>query len=515
MRKYFLLVLLFFLALSVPPFSIATAQQDITILVNGQVITTDTLPVIENDCVLVPIRAISEAMNCDVIWYAESRTVYINNNRLASMKLVIDSDIMEKNAFNVAGFQDVVLEAPARIVNSRTLIPLRAVAEGFNAKVDWRPDTRTVTVESEFDTVRNFSDNLLEVEKNGKSGFVDLERELILPIIYDRIGISGEGRTVVQVGNKWGFVDSATGEPVVSPIYDGVNWFINGLAAVSINQKWGFIDVGGTVVVPLEYDWVRYNFENGLTSVCIGDKWGCIDTVGNVVIEILYDNQIGEFYEGFERVLKDGKYGCVDKTGAIVVPIIYDEMPTTPVNGVLRVQKDGVWGYVDCKIGIEITTLQYEYVWYYQEGIALVLKEGKYGFIDMTGAEIVVPQYDDVKWFTGDPSYKMWSLAYGMVCVLKGGNWGVMDTTGTEVVVLQYDDISSYSNALAAVCRDDKWGYINLNGEVVIALQYDVAGDFYEADWTSGKDSQQVVADVQKDGEYFTIDQSGKRLQEG
>ena len=45
------------------------------------------------------------------------------------------------------------MEANPFVENDRTLVPFRAVAEALDAKVDWREDTRTVTVEKEGRTV--------------------------------------------------------------------------------------------------------------------------------------------------------------------------------------------------------------------------------------------------------------------------------------------------------------------------------------------------------------------------
>lgn len=41
---------------------------------------------------------------------------------------------------------DIVLDQPPTIINSRTLVPVRFIAEGFGAEVGWNPETRTVTL---------------------------------------------------------------------------------------------------------------------------------------------------------------------------------------------------------------------------------------------------------------------------------------------------------------------------------------------------------------------------------
>jgi len=44
--------------------------------------------------------------------------------------------------------ESIMLDVPARLVGSRTLVPVRAVSEGLGAKVDWDEGTQTVVIES-------------------------------------------------------------------------------------------------------------------------------------------------------------------------------------------------------------------------------------------------------------------------------------------------------------------------------------------------------------------------------
>ena len=49
------------------------------------------------------------------------------------------------------------IDAPAAIVNDRTLVPVRALAEGFGVTVDWDADTRTVILKNN-DTTATITD---------------------------------------------------------------------------------------------------------------------------------------------------------------------------------------------------------------------------------------------------------------------------------------------------------------------------------------------------------------------
>lgn len=108
----------------------AQGQPPVSVYVDGMPLVMDVLPIIENSRTLVPFRAIAEAMHITVSWNAQTRTVMANDSR-TSVSLQIDSRIAYIN--NTA----VSLEAAPRIVNNRTLIPLRFFSEAFNCQVAW------------------------------------------------------------------------------------------------------------------------------------------------------------------------------------------------------------------------------------------------------------------------------------------------------------------------------------------------------------------------------------------
>ena len=97
-------------------------------------------PMLENDRTLVPMRAIFEALGAEVSWYPEDRTIVAVRGG-TTVFMQVDDWYMSVND------EWIRLDAPPRIVNDRTLIPLRAVAEAFGAQVGWDEATQTATVE--------------------------------------------------------------------------------------------------------------------------------------------------------------------------------------------------------------------------------------------------------------------------------------------------------------------------------------------------------------------------------
>ena len=115
----------------------ALAQGDIKVIVNdNEVQFSDQAPVIDNDRTLVPMRAIFEALGATVGWDQDTKTVTSYDPvSETSIVLQIDSDKMFVND------TEVKLDVPAKLVNDRTLVPVRAIAEGMNSTVSWDQDT--------------------------------------------------------------------------------------------------------------------------------------------------------------------------------------------------------------------------------------------------------------------------------------------------------------------------------------------------------------------------------------
>lgn len=120
-------------------FAAPATADDITVLLNGNVIEFDVAPIIENDRTLVPLRAIFEALGAQVEWDGTTETV-ISAKGDDTCIFQIGNDKMFVNG------EAKTLDVAAKIVDDRTLIPLRAVSEAYNCTVDWNGETRTVTI---------------------------------------------------------------------------------------------------------------------------------------------------------------------------------------------------------------------------------------------------------------------------------------------------------------------------------------------------------------------------------
>jgi putative sterol carrier protein len=139
MRKKFLLLVL--TSLMVVAFALPAHAGVPVVNLNGQVLTFDVAPtIINNGVVMVPMRAIFEALGAQVAWDDATKTITATSGS-NTIKLAISGEA----SVNGEAFQWSV---PTELVNGEILVPLVFVSDAMGVKVDWDDATQTVTITS-------------------------------------------------------------------------------------------------------------------------------------------------------------------------------------------------------------------------------------------------------------------------------------------------------------------------------------------------------------------------------
>jgi len=131
------------------------ADSTIKLIVDGKLINLDIQPEIINGRILAPVRAISENIGANVGWVADFQEISVYTHDRYVMLRIGDPN-MYYGTFRADGTGSFsyntqlvyVLESPPVIDGGRTLVPLRAIAEGLGADVNWDAQTSTVYVNS-------------------------------------------------------------------------------------------------------------------------------------------------------------------------------------------------------------------------------------------------------------------------------------------------------------------------------------------------------------------------------
>ena len=106
---------------------------------NDDILGFDEPPIIENGSTLVPMRFLFEQMGADVEWDSETQTATATlDNTVVTFS--IDNINAEVNKTSAT------MDVPARLINGKTMVPLRFLSENMVYNVDWDADSRTAII---------------------------------------------------------------------------------------------------------------------------------------------------------------------------------------------------------------------------------------------------------------------------------------------------------------------------------------------------------------------------------
>lgn len=157
MRKTILTALTLTAALMLTPI---VKADNISVKVNGQDLAMERPPLIMEERTLVPLRAITEALGCDVAWDGETSCVTLTDGDSLYYTWIARDYAFKMNSVALEGATQ--MEAPPVIIEGFTMVPVRAIGELFGAKVGWDGATSTVTVDYE---KKNAPEGLAETYK--------------------------------------------------------------------------------------------------------------------------------------------------------------------------------------------------------------------------------------------------------------------------------------------------------------------------------------------------------------
>ena len=119
----------------------------IKVILDGRELECDVPPVIIDDRTLVPMRAIFEGMNKIVTWEQETKTITVYDSPSEqSFPIIMEIGKYDFIMITNSVKRTVSLDVPAQIIQDRTMVPLRAVAEALGRDVRWDSENRIVTI---------------------------------------------------------------------------------------------------------------------------------------------------------------------------------------------------------------------------------------------------------------------------------------------------------------------------------------------------------------------------------
>ena len=122
------------------------AASSFPIFVDGEELIMDVPARLINDRTMIPIRAVTEAVGCRVEWYSEDQRIVINSPVGGEPLIVMEigNSLVTINTYDgetdeISG-RNVTIDSPPVIIDGRTLVPIRFIAETIGFEVEWNND---------------------------------------------------------------------------------------------------------------------------------------------------------------------------------------------------------------------------------------------------------------------------------------------------------------------------------------------------------------------------------------
>lgn len=136
-----LLTLTLVLCMLLSSVAVVNAAGNIRVKLDGQFLTFDTEPLIVGGRTMVPLRGIFEALGATVLWDNTTRTVTSFNEETIVKCTIGENEMYVNNEVRVMDIAPMIIEG-------RTLVPARFVAEAFDCDVQWDANNRIVNITS-------------------------------------------------------------------------------------------------------------------------------------------------------------------------------------------------------------------------------------------------------------------------------------------------------------------------------------------------------------------------------
>lgn len=253
---------------------------------------------------------------------------------------------------------------------------------------------------------------------------------------------------------------------------------------VSNGELWGSYGVDGSVGVDCSYEYINSCGDNQTRVYTTQKDSRLIDGDGMVLgIFGFKVTEAGLYSEGLIPVAHEGKYKYYDSFAKESFGD-YDFAGGFK-NGIAPVKKGNDWLFVDTS-GKEKGEHFADVVTddngnCFTGSVIIAAKEqGKYGMFDGDLKSVCNFTADEMDLCMSDD----------LIAFKSNDKWGYVNTEGKVIIEPQYEAAKSFSNGLAAVCKEGAWGFINSKNETVIDYE------FADADYFNSSGSCMVRTDV-------------------
>ncbi len=237
---------------------------EVSLILNDEKFVADETqmpPIILDNRTLVPVREVFEKLGGIVEWNAEARRVIV---RFGDKTI----ELMMDHLTAIVNGEEIALDVPAKIINSKTMVPVRFISEHADLKVDWEATTHTVTVSKKN---KESGDELLEENKT----MVSKDMQTIVEDLLAKSGVTFRMPMTIKIEKEAAFTFiGLTEEQFSKYIVDSV-----------VHESGIMPSNSSLCVVKLSEEANVAELKQAILDNCDPRKWICMGADKCVVIE--------------------------------------------------------------------------------------------------------------------------------------------------------------------------------------------------------------------------------------
>ena len=338
-----------------------------------------------------------------------------------------------------------------------------------------------------------FGQGLIPFRQNQKWGLADSLKKMVVPCQYDGVRVLDSERYLVRKDGLWQLLDKK-GNLVTTQKYEGVSKLNDSTYFYFFDKTVGLGNKYTEYQIKPVYNQLRFVAEKNIFEAYLNEKVGFLDTKGNVLIPVQYES-IRFLNQNLLALYKNQGYQIGTKDGKILSEKTYEDVIPLQ-NGFFLIKEAEKWGCLDSKGNVVIAP-KFNQILPFDSTKVSVLDYDKKGIYDNKGNEILPPLFENeiyqlsnqkfwVKqkqtWVEFDAKTKKINKfpfdnlidTVGMYFrVTKGDKMLLADQTGKAIFPEKYYEVKPYNRNLFIVQLDKKWGFTDKKGKLVSKLHYD------------------------------------------
>ena len=343
-----------------------------------------------------------------------------------------------------------------------------------------------------FNNLEKLDSNRL-LAKSGKWGIIENTGKEIIPFEYDSIYQKSNQILVLNKEGRTAFMNREF--KLTLPLSIGyIGRMIGDFFVAQNGAYFGFYHQSGKEIFPWVYHEIYYNENQSILLLKKDAKWALADTTGKLLSSFIFDEirMAKKPIQNNEQIIAiriNKLWGFLSKTGKLILTPQFESISSWN-NESFIVRNNKHFGFYNAE-GVKIYDTIYDDIKFIHEQLLTIKINGKYSFGEINFNKILFePRFDEVNIFSED-----------LIAVSINTKWGFATKKGGLAIPCIYNQAQAFHEGRACVKVFDKWGFIDKTGTMIINPKYDIPGNFEK-----GKVSLPV------NGNWETVNRNGEIL---